>query len=118
MVTIEILQPGETQENELLVKETIPMEGIQLYRITPMKDNVEIPIAITALPNLIAEIEPVGHLQPEESDNYFALHIPVREDSEISSKKLHLPHHICLRLLLESVLQKYDKCTDVQIRIS
>ena len=50
MVTIEILQPGETQENELLVKETIPMEGIQLYRITPMKDNVEIPIAITALP--------------------------------------------------------------------
>ena len=118
MATIEILQSGKEQEKESTVKETVQIEGIQLSRIVSMNDKVEIPIAITDLPNLIAEIEPVDQLQPEEFDSYFALDVPVREDNETSSKKLQLPHHICLRLLLESVLQKYDKCTDVQIRIS
>ena len=118
MATIKILQPGKAPENASSVKETIQIKGIQLSRIVSMNDRVEIPIAITDLPNLIAEIEPVGELRPKEFDSYFAQHVPVREDSETSAKKLQLPHHTCLRLLLESVLQKYDKCMDAQIRIS
>ena len=118
MATIEILQPGKGPENASSVKETIQIKGIQLSRIVSMNNKIEIPIAITDLPNLIAEIEPVDELQPEEFDSYFAQHVPVREDSETSLRKLQLPHHTCLRLLLESVLQMYDKCTDVQIRIS
>lgn len=118
MVTIEILLSEKKQDQEPTVIETIKVKPMQLSLIAPMNDKVEIPIALADIPNLIAEIEQVGQLRPEEFDSYFFPYVPVREDSETSAKELQLPYHTCLRLLLESILQKYDTCTDMQIRIS
>ena len=118
MATIEILQFGKEQDQEPTVMDTIEVKTMQLSHIAPLNDKVEIPISLTDIPNLIAEIESVGQLRPEEFDSYFVPYVPVREDSETSAKELQLPNHTCLRLLLESILQEYDTCTDMQIRIS
>ena len=49
MATIEILQQGDTPEDELAIKEKIEIEGIQASRINPVNIKVSIPIPMTEL---------------------------------------------------------------------
>lgn len=118
MVIIEILQSGDTTEDEQTIKEKIEIEGISPSRITPVNTKVGIPIPMTELLDLITEIEAIEQPQQEELDNYYARRVPVYEDGDLSPKALELPHHIGLRVVLESILQKYGTSNNLQIRIS
>ena len=118
MVTIEILQPGDTIEGEPTIREEIEIEGIEPSRIAPVNMKVGIPIAMTELLNLITEIKPIEQPRPDELDSYYARRVPVYEDGDLSTKEFDLPHHIGLRVVLESVLQKYGTSNNLQIRIS
>lgn len=117
MATIEILQPGETTEDDPVIKEKIEIEGINPLRISLVNMKVGDRIAMNELSNFISKIEPIEQLQPEEPDSYYAQHVHVHEDGDLSSKKLDLPHHIGLRVVLESVLQKYGAFNDLRIQI-
>ena len=118
MVTIEILQPGDTQEDEPAVKEKIEIGEIQPLHITPVDMKLGSLIPMIQLSDLIGEIKPIEQPQQKEPDRYNAQNIPVYDDGNLSPKKLDLPHHIGLRVVLESVLKKYEKFDDLQIRIS
>ena len=118
MVTIEVLLQKDTTEVEPIIKEKIEIEGIHPLRITPVNIKINIPIPMAELPDLIAEIEPIEEPQQDELDSYYANQIPVYNDGDLSSKELDLPHHIGLRLALESLLQKYETPEDLQILIS
>lgn len=118
MVTIEILEQTDAEEDEPTIKEKIEIEGIELLYITPVVMKAGSLIPMTELSNLIAEIRPVEQPQSEELDRYYAPCVSVYEDGDLSSKALELPYHIGLRVVLESVLQKYGKSENLQIRIS
>ena len=118
MVIIEILQQGDTEEDEPKIREKIEIEGIAPSRITLVNTKVSIPIPMTELLDVITEIEAVEQPQQEALDNYYAQCVPVYEDGDLLFKKLDIPHHIGLRVVLESVLQKYGTSDNLQIRIS
>ena len=118
MVTIEILQQEDTTEDDPTIKERIQIQGIQALRITPMNIKVSIPIPMTELLDLINEIKPIEGPQQEELDSYYAMQVPVYNDGNLSTEELDLPHHIGLRVALESVIRKYNNTsTSLQIRI-
>lgn len=118
MVTIEIIQLSEAQEKEPTVKETIQIEGIEPSRITPVNAEVGIPIPMTNLSQFIPEIEAIEQLNEEEPESYYTQDVPVYDDGNLSLKNINLPHHIGLRVVLESLLQKFGKCKDLYIQIS
>lgn len=117
-MVIEIIQSGDTKENEPTIKEKIEIEGIDPFRITPVNTKIGSPISMAELLKIISEIDAIEQLQQEALDNYYARKVPVYEDGNLSSKQLDLPHHIGLRVVLESVLQKYGKSDNLQIQIS
>ena len=118
MITIEILEQVDVEEGEPKIREEIEIEGIELLYITPVVMKAGSLIPMTELLNLIIEIKPIEQPQPEELDRYYAPRVPVYEDGDLSSKALELPHHIGIRVVLESVLQKYGPSDNLQIRIS
>ena len=118
MVTIEVLLQEDTTEAESIIKEKIKIEGIHPLRIFPVNIKINIPIPMAELPDLIVEIEPIEGPQQDELDSYYANRIPGYNDGDLSRKELDLPHHIGLRLALESILQKYGTSGDLQILIS
>ena len=118
MVTIEILQQENMAGDEPTIKERIQIQGIQTSRITPMDIKISIPIPMTELLDLINEIKPIEGPQQEELDSYYAMRVPVYNDGNLSAEELNLPHHIGLRVVLESVIRKYNNTsTPLQIRI-
>ena len=119
MVIIEILQPGgSTEEDEPTIRRKIEIEGIEPLHITPVEMKVGSLVPMTELLNLITEIKPIEQPQQEEPDRYYAQRVPVYEDGDLSPKVLDLPHYIGLRVVLESILQKYGTSDNLQIRIS
>jgi hypothetical protein len=118
MATIEILEQVDAEEGKTTLREAIKIEGIEPSRIAPVNLKVGIPIAMTELLNLITEIKPIEQPQQEELDSYYARRVPAYEDGDLSAKEFDLPHHIGLRVVLESVLQKYGTSDNLQIEIS
>ena len=117
MATIEIFQTGKTAEDEPTIKAKIEIAGINALRIAPVNEIVGNRIPVTELSNFITKIKPIEPPQQEEPDSYYAQRVPVYEDGDLSSKKLDIPHHIGLRVVLESVLQKYGAFNNMQIEI-
>lgn len=117
MATIDILQPADTAEGEPTIKEKIEIEEIQLSRIAPADIQNGIPISMSKLSNLISEICPLDEPQQDVLDNYFAQQIPVYYDENLSPQKLDIPHHIGLRVVLESILNEYGISDNLQILI-
>ena len=118
MATIEIFQPGKTAEDEPTIKEKIEIAGINALRITPVNEIVGNRIPMTELSNFITKIKPIEQPEQEELERYYVECIPVYEDGDLLYKKLDLPHHIGLRVVLAKVLQKYSTSDNLQIRIS
>ena len=119
MATIEILQLGNTTEDELTIKERIEIQGIQASRINPVNIKVSIPIPMTELLDLTNNIIPIEEPKQEELDSYYAMQVPVYNDGNLSAEELDLPHHIGLRVVLESIIRKYSNTPeDLHIRIS
>lgn len=118
MVTIDILQQGDTAENEPMMKEKIEIEEIQLSCIAPVDIQDGIPISMNQLSKLISKIGPLEELQLEEPESYFAQQISVYHDGSLSLKELNIPHYIGLRVVLENILQKYGTSETLKIKIS
>ena len=118
MVTVEIVQSGNAQKDEPVVKETIEIEEVLPLHIIPVDMQLGSLMPITQISNLIAQIKTTEQPQQEERDRYYAQNVPVYGDGDLSLKKMELPHHIGLRVVLECVLQNYGKSDDLQIRIS
>ena len=118
MATIEIFQSGKTAEDESVIKEKIELEGIDSFpHHSSEHDIVGNRIPMTELSDFITKIEPIEQPQLEELDSYYAQHVPVYEGGDLSAKKLDIPHHIGLRVVLESILQKYGTFNNMQIQI-
>lgn len=118
MVTIEILQQKDTTEDEPKIQERIRIPGIQSLRIAPMNIKVSIPIPMAELSAIINEIKPIEGPQQEELDSYYAMQVPVYNDGNLSAEEIDLPHHIGLRVVLESIIRKYNNTsTTLKIRI-
>ena len=118
MVAIEILKPGNTQEDEPVVKEKIEIEEINPIYITPIDMQLGSLISMTQLSKLIPEIKPKEQPQQKEPDRYYCQNTSVYDDGNLLPTNLDLPHHIGLRVVLERVLQEYEKSHALQIRIS
>ena len=118
MATIEIFQLRNTPENEVKIKKRIEIPEIQASRIDPVNIKVGISILITELPDFINEIKPIEEPNREELDSYYAMQVSVYNDGNLSKDALDLPHHIGLRVALESIIRKYNNTsTPLQIRI-
>lgn len=119
MVTIEILQQDKNIEDEPTIIDKIQISEIEPLRITPVNIKIDIPISMSELRSLISEIKPVEEPQQEELDSYYAMRIPVYNDGNLSAEELDLPHHIGLRVVLESIIRKYGRASEnLHIRIS
>ena len=123
MVTVEILKLVNTVENEPSIGqeeiiEEIKVDAIEPSRVTPVNSRVSGRIPMNELSDLILEIRPLEDPKPDELDSYLAQRVQIYEDGSLSRKELDLPHHIGLRVLLESILQKYGDFEDLLIRIS
>ena len=111
---IDVLEQGNTK-----VVETIEIAEIDTSRITPVNAKVaDPPIPIQELSDLITQIQPVELLKPEEPDTYYAQNIEAWRDGNLSREKIDIPHHIGLRVLLTSILQKYGISNRVLIQIT
>jgi len=74
---------------------------------------------MTELPDFINEIKPIEQPKQEELDSYYAMQVPVYNDGNLSTEDLDLPHHIGLRVVLESIVRKYGNTSeDLYIHIS
>ena len=123
MVTVEILELVNSAENEPTIsqektKEEIKVDAIEPSRVSPVNLRVARRIPMNELPDLIHEIKPVEDPKPDELDSYYAQRVQIYEDGDLSWKELDLPHHIGLRVVLESVLQKYGDSENLLIQIS
>ena len=124
MINIEIFQQKNTTEDEPSIEKIIKIEEIEPSLIDPVNMKVGIPIPMTELVALISQIKPIEQPQqtePEDSypdESYYARDIPIYEDRALLKKKINLPHHIGLRLVLQSLHEKYGATDNLLIRIS
>lgn len=100
----------------------IKVASVDVSRVLPFRDYVAIQITKEKLKSLLGEIQPFEDINLEEPESYFAQEVSVWLDDNIGSESATLiddiPHHIGLRLVLESILQKYSTSDDLQILIS
>lgn len=115
---VEVLELKTTEEGENPPIVEIKIVEIDTSRVEPVSEQVSSSIAITELADLITQIKPVKPLDSEELDSYHAQNIEVWQDGNLFPKKIDFPHHIGLRVLLESILQKYGRVDNLQIQIS
>ena len=116
---VEVLKLGATEEaDSLLVVDSVEIVEIDTSCVEPVNKQVDSPIAIAALTDLLTQIKPVKPLDSEELDTYHARDIEVWRDGNLFPEKIDFPHHIGLRALLRSMLQKYGTVDNLQIQIS
>ena len=118
---IEVLKPGDTEEDESEVIEKIEISKIDTSRIIPVNETVaNPPIPIQELSDLIRQIQPIEPLKLEEPDAYYARNIEAWRDDNLSSdlnNAMDIPHHIGLRVVLAGVYQKYGTSDNLLIHI-
>lgn len=99
----------------------IRIDNVDVYRVIPFRDYVGRQIAIGELKVLLDEVLPFEDVNMDEPEYYYAQKVPVWLDGNIVHEKaamIDMPHHIGLRFVLESVLQKYNTSDNIHIRIS
>ena len=117
-MTIEIFEPPAVADDEPTLLDKIKIMQIDSSRVAPVNVKVGSQIPMTELANLIAEIHPVDPLQQEEPDTYYAQNISVCGDGDLSPKKINIPYHIAVRVVLASFLTKYGASENRLIEIS
>lgn len=116
---VEVLKFGDAEEADSLpVVKLIEIIEIDTSCVAPVNKQVDSPIAIAELTDLLLQIKPVKPLDSEELDTYQARDIEVWRDGNLFPEKIDCPHHIGLRVLLRSILQKYGTVDNLQIQIS
>jgi hypothetical protein len=117
-VIIEILEQEDNEGDGSRVVDEFKIAGIDPLRIIPVHDKVGTSLTIQETKELVSQIKPRKLLRPDELDSYYAQNIPVLRNGNLSPDLVDIPHHIGLRVVLESILQKYGKSNHLLIRIS
>jgi hypothetical protein len=108
----------EEDKDEFRVVGEIEIEGVDPFRITPVREKVGSPLTIQELTELVAQIQPSEPLNQDEPDSYYAQGIAVWRDGSLSTDSVDIPHHIGLRVALASVLERYSASDHLLIQIS
>ena len=115
-MTIKVLKSAD---NEAIAE--IEIDSVNVFRVLPFCDKVGALLTTEELKALLAKIQPTEGLNIDELENYYAQKISVCKDDNMpagNTTPIDVPHHIALRIVLESVLQKYGTCDNLQIQIS
>lgn len=113
---IEIFESADS--NNAFIK--IEIKKVEVSRVRPFKDNVGERIPKEKLKSLLNEVQPVENLDMDEPESYFAPNISVWLDGNLDldqAARINIPYHIAVRLVLESILEKYRTYDDLQILI-
>lgn len=114
-----IIEVFESTSNEAVIE--IKIDNVNVSRVSPFADYVATQIRKEKLKTLLDEILPFEDVNPEEPESYFAQEVSIWLDGNIFPRNatlIDIPHHVGLRLVLESILQKYDTSDNLQILIS
>ena len=98
----------------------IEIKSVEVSRVLPFNENVGERISKEKLKSLLNEVRPSEDLNMDEPESYFAPNISVWLDGNLDldqAARINIPHHIAVRLVLESVLEKYKTYDDLQILI-
>ncbi len=116
---VEVLKLGTTEEGNIpLIVDQIEIVEIDTSSVEPVNKQVDSPITIAELADLLTQIKPIKPLDLEELDTYHARDIEVWRDGNLFPEKIDFPHYIGLHVLLRSILQKYSTVDNLQIQIS
>ncbi len=114
-----IIEVFESANNEVSIE--IEIENVDVSRVPPFNDHVSEPISREKLESLLTKIQPLEDLDMAEPESYFAQNVSVRLDDDAAlgdTAAFDLPHHIAVRVVLESILQKLGTSDSLQIRIN
>jgi len=114
-----IIEVFESANNEVTIE--IEIDNVDVSRVLPFREHVGERIAKEELKTLLTEVGPIEAVNPDEPESYYAQNVPVWLDGNIdpgAATSIDIPHHIRLRVVLESVLQKYGTSDALQILIS
>jgi hypothetical protein len=108
----------ETEGDGFRIVDEIEIERVDPLRITPVREKVGSSLTIQELTEMVAQIQPVEPLNPDEPESYYAQGIAVWRDGRLASDSLDTPHHIGLRVALASVLERYGASDYLLVQIS
>ena len=114
---IKVLEHADTEEDEFRVVEKIEILGVDPLRITPVREKVGSLLTIQELAELASQVQPSEPLNPYEMDSYYAQDVAAWRDGALSPDSIDIPHHIGLRVVLASILQKYSASDRLLIQI-
>lgn len=113
---IEVFESADSNEAFIEIK----VENVDASRVLPFNNNVGERISKEKLKSLLNEVKPSENLNIDEPESYFAQNISVWLDGNLDldqAARINIPYHIAVRLVLESVLEKYRAYDDLQILI-
>jgi len=111
-----IIRVLEHKDEEPVVLDEIEIKEVNPMRVTPV--CVGNSLSIQELKELLGQIQPLEPSKPEEPESYYAQNVTAWRDGSLSSGLLDIPHHIGLRVVLESILQRYSTSNHLLIQIS
>ena len=113
-----IIEVFESANTEPFI--AIKIENVDVSRVFPFRDHVGIQLKKEKLKAMLDEVCPYKGVNTDELEYYYAQQIPVWLDGNITHENaipIDVPHHIGLRLVLESVLRKHDPSDLLQFLI-
>lgn len=114
-----IVEVFESANNEATTE--IKIDSVDVFQVLPFCDKVATLLTKEELEALLAAVRPTEEVNMKEAESYYAQDISVWQDGNIppgNITPIDIPHHIGLRVVLESVLQKYGTSDNLQIRIN
>lgn len=99
----------------------IEIENVDVSRVIPFNANVGERIPKEKLESLLNELAFTEDVNMDEPESYFAQHLSVWLDDDTALGErtpFDIPHHIAVRVVLESILQKLEPSDSMQIRIN
>lgn len=108
-----------TDSTEALIE--IKVENVNVSRVPPFNANVGERISKEQLKSFLNKLDSAEGVNMDEPESYFAQQVFVwlDDDAALGARTpFDIPHHIAVRVVLESILQKFEISDSMQIRIS
>ena len=98
----------------------IEIENVDVSRVIPFNANVGERISKEKLESFLNELDSAEDVNRGEPESYFAQQVSVWLDDDAAlgdRTPFDIPHHIAVRVVLESILQKFEASDSMEIRI-
>lgn len=113
---IRILKGSTQDDADSGEEETIEVEAIDLSRTTAYEEVTKPPLTMPAVKLLAKNVGPIEPFDPGEPDSYYARNVGVTDWRDGIGPPMDIPHYIGLRVVLESILDKYGE-SDFLVKI-